>query len=540
MTDAFIRETPDVHDDGAGVPAFAAGTSERAITATSPGYTYFTDYKGNRWLCCTCMKEFLTYAQQLAIKKGLLKQGFDVWQLTGSAAASAGTHEQGGAFDLLLQTSDAWVKFFRDLGATATWRRTTAQGFTKQHLHGVLNGCPHNAPARYQVTEQKSGPPAGGGDGLTGTRPDYHPDPSPYRTWQQGVTEMKRLLGLSAVTAQTTLSITPQSNVTGAFSLLRGRTPTLMPGTHVYEYEAAPGVWKEFKRITPVGGNSSFYHSFGGTHGVRLRYVPADPLKSKPTTSGVLQVRTYNLATQTAQAAKVPALEKEIVTLKARIAELEKPKDDGAPPADGPALGVDVSGHQTISQVQTLAKDASVAFVLAKASEGQSWKSADYGLQRAELGSKIFGAYHFAWPNQDPAVEAGNFLTAAALKSGELAALDLERATAGESWVTRVRYAVAWLERVSGALNCTPLVYVNWTWIKGLRDAASVTEWDQLVRFPLWLAEWSGVPGQFSTVDPKAGSTKGWPVLVHQYGVVDEVDRNWVGSLAALKAVTVK
>jgi hypothetical protein len=54
--------------------------------------------------------------------------------------------------------------------------------FTINHIHGVLTGCPHNQPARYQITEQLHG-----GDGLVGTRPDPLPDPQVYRDWKQGI-----------------------------------------------------------------------------------------------------------------------------------------------------------------------------------------------------------------------------------------------------------------------------------------------------------------------------------------------------------------
>lgn len=543
---AFVRELPDVHDEGAGVPAFPAGTSERAITAASPGYGYFTDYKGNRWLCCDCVNTFLTLAQRLAIKKGMIKQGLDVWQLTGSAAASAGTHTQGGAFDLLLQTSDAWVKFFRDLGATATWRRTTAQGFAKVHLHGVLNGCPHNSPARYQVTEQKSGPPAGGGDGLTGTKPDYHPDPNPYRTWTQGVQEMKRLLGDLAVSPATSLVIAPQSNIKGGFSLLTARTPTLVAGTHVYEYETTAKTWAPFKSIVPVKGASSTYWSFGGTHRVRVRYVPKDPLQAKPSTSAPLQVRTYDLAAQTALAAQVPGLktltaeqQQQIATLKARIAELEAKQepDPPAPSVPVPALGVDVAGYQTVAQIKALPAD--VQFIIVKATEGLTYDSPLYVQQTLAAAGRLTGSYHFAWPEQDVVKEAQHYLQTAKPASGQIVALDLEHDGAS-TWPARVAYALAWLRYVENATGAIPLVYVNWTWIKGLRSAATVAEWEELTTFPLWLAEWTKTPGQHSSVDAKPGSSSQWDVLIHQYDVIDNIDRNWTPDLNALRSIAVR
>ena len=41
-------------------------------------------------------------------------------------------------------------------------------------------------------------------------------------------------------------------------------------------------------------------------------------------------------------------------------------------------------------------------------------------------------------------------------------------------------------------------------------------------------------------MSPKAGSSKGWPILLHQYGVVDGLDRNFTPDIAALRALAVK
>ena len=220
--------------------------------------------------------------------------------------------------------------------------------------------------------------------------------------------------------------------------------------------------------------------------------------------------------------------------LEARIEALE--------PQNGPAFGVDVSGHQTLAQVQAAAGDNANRFVIVKATEGEGWKADVYPAQvgAVRTAGKLAGAYHFAWCNQDPLKEAANFLAGAALKPGDMAALDLERETAGESWATRVTYALAWLDEVKAKTGATPLVYVNWNWIKGLRTAATVAQWDRLVAYPLWLAQWTGTAGQFDTVSPKTGSSKGWPVVVHQYAVVDNLDRNWTPDLAALRALAVK
>src|SRR5690242_6416271 len=154
-------------------------------TPSTPGYTAYTDAYGKKWTACVCLAEWLKWYEKCLLVKGLIKSNIDVWQLTGGATASAGTHSQGGAFDLLYQTTDAHVAVSREMGAPASWRRTIAQGFTRVHQHGVLTGCPHNSPARYQIDAQKAGYNGLGTNGRGGK--DYHPDPKVYRTWQQGI-----------------------------------------------------------------------------------------------------------------------------------------------------------------------------------------------------------------------------------------------------------------------------------------------------------------------------------------------------------------
>lgn len=200
-----------------------------------------------------------------------------------------------------------------------------------------------------------------------------------------------------------------------------------------------------------------------------------------------------------------------------------------------------MSGHQTLDQVRAAAADPANSFIIAKATEGTGWRSPVYVDQSNAAGGKFLGAYHFAWTNQDPLKEAENFLAHSALGEGEIAALDMERADAGESWETRVAYALAWCDEVKEKTGATPLIYLNWTWIKGLRTAATLEQFDRLITYPLWLAEWTGVAGQHSTVTHKDGAGQDcWPVLIHQYAVADGLDRNWTPDLNKLKAIAIK
>lgn len=97
----------------------------------------------------------------------------------GGVAASAGTHDGGGAVDIRTRhlTRDQRVKLVRALkdAGFAAWYRTTAQGFSGPHIHALAIGDKEMASgARNQVASFDAGR-----DGLRGNRIDktYRPDP---------------------------------------------------------------------------------------------------------------------------------------------------------------------------------------------------------------------------------------------------------------------------------------------------------------------------------------------------------------------------
>lgn len=120
------------------------------------------------------------YEKEL-LRRGVIKHSIDIYQLIGGAAASGGTHATGGAFDIV-QRSDEAIYVARQMGADATWNRST---MSPPHAHGVLRGCPHNGPARYQIEAVDDGY-NGLGTGGRGGRDDG-PRPLSKRTWREGI-----------------------------------------------------------------------------------------------------------------------------------------------------------------------------------------------------------------------------------------------------------------------------------------------------------------------------------------------------------------
>ena len=143
---------------------------------------YAVDFRGRP--ACPCLAEWLPVYEAELIRRGVVKQSIDIAQLIGGAEASANTHSKGGAFDIW-QHDDVTVWVARQMGADATWARTTGSFANSRHAHGVLTGCPHNGPARYQIDAVRHGY-NGLGSGGRGA-PDDGPRPLSDRTWRQGI-----------------------------------------------------------------------------------------------------------------------------------------------------------------------------------------------------------------------------------------------------------------------------------------------------------------------------------------------------------------
>lgn len=140
---------------------------------------------------CPCLAEWLPAYEAELQRRGILAGELHIYQLIGGYVGSGGTHATGGAFDLLdlPGEEDLWVG--RQMGADAYWTRPEnwdGDGGIR-HNHGVLRGCPHNGPARYQIESPTFGVDHNR-DGLShGGRgaPDTGPRPLSGRTWREGI-----------------------------------------------------------------------------------------------------------------------------------------------------------------------------------------------------------------------------------------------------------------------------------------------------------------------------------------------------------------
>ena len=226
-------------------------------------------------------------------------------------------------------------------------------------------------------------------------------------------------------------------------------------------------------------------------------------------------------------------------------------------------LGTDVYSGNSAAKVTAAIRRADMAFTIAKATEGRTFKDQRHHAIRTEVkdAGDVFGSYHFSWLSNPGADEAKAFLDWAQPQDGELVAGDFEdwgpkdangvrTYMVGVSWAQRFKHAVDWVTTVIDETGTRPLIYVNWNFLKGFRTAATVADWEWFIDNPLWLAQWQtgGVqtlPGQFDYAAPKAGSTKEWHPTFHQYisgsTASSGLDEDWfVGDRAALESFTIQ
>ena len=136
---------------------------------------------------CACVAEWIPVWEAMCLREGITSGFYDgktctIFQLTGSASASAGTHSQGGAIDNAMLDARG-IRIAREMGASASWRRLWPGNL---HSHMVLEGCPHNGPARYQIAAVKLGRDGLGWLGLAGKDTEHRPET--WRTWREGIT----------------------------------------------------------------------------------------------------------------------------------------------------------------------------------------------------------------------------------------------------------------------------------------------------------------------------------------------------------------
>lgn len=200
-------------------------------------------------------------------------------------------------------------------------------------------------------------------------------------------------------------------------------------------------------------------------------------------------------------------------------------------------FGFDISHYQNTEDIRwdSLSignKTIPLEFVVMRATMGK--KNADKNFDEFWISAKehhlIRGAYHFYRADEDPVIQANNFLENVKLESGDLPpVLDIEKIPRTMSKEKLIENLKVWCKIVEETYGEKPIVYTYYHYYKDYLKG----EFDE---YPLWLANYNDVP-QPSPDD----SWDFWQFSENGivYGINSKIDLNiYNGGIWSLKSLT--
>jgi lysozyme len=164
-----------------------------------------------------------------------------------------------------------------------------------------------------------------------------------------------------------------------------------------------------------------------------------------------------------------------------------------------PPIGIDVSHANGRLNWGAIARSGRIAFVYAKATEGDAWVDPLYAANRTAIreAGLLRGAYHFFRPVRPVAQQAARFLSAVKEQEpGDLPPmLDLEETSREhDEWpaiepARRAPLALEWLERIEQALGRRPIIYTRRNFVEDIFGRA-----EALAAYPVWIAHYTAAP----------------------------------------------
>ena len=202
-------------------------------------------------------------------------------------------------------------------------------------------------------------------------------------------------------------------------------------------------------------------------------------------------------------------------------------------------FGIDISHYQRQEDIEwdslTIGNGSiPIEFILLRASMGKNKSDLHFEefWQKAKKHNLIRGAYHFYRPDEDPVLQANNFLEQVKLEEGDLApVLDIEKRPHLISDEKLIENLKIWCKIVENAYGVKPIIYSYYFYHKDHLK-------DHFKDYPLWLANYNDVlsPSDTTPWNFWQFTEKG---IVH--GIKTKVDVNiYNGSTWSLKDLTVQ
>lgn len=157
--------------------------------------------------------------------------------------------------------------------------------------------------------------------------------------------------------------------------------------------------------------------------------------------------------------------------------------------------GFDISHYQNKEDIQwdSLSignKTIPLEFVVMRATMGN--RSADkhfnHFWEQAQTHHLIRGAYHFYRADEDPVIQANNFLTNVKLETGDLPPiLDIEKIPKRKTNKKLIEDLKVWCKIIEEAYGEKPIIYTYYHYYKDFLKG-------EFEEYPLWLANYNDVP----------------------------------------------
>lgn len=200
-------------------------------------------------------------------------------------------------------------------------------------------------------------------------------------------------------------------------------------------------------------------------------------------------------------------------------------------------FGMDISHYQrkediTWDSLSIGNRAIPIKFVVLRATMGN--KSADKHFDEFWNLSKkhelIRGAYHFYRADEDPVMQANNFLENVKLESGDLPPiLDIEKIPRRKSTKKLVEDLKIWCRIVEEAYGAKPIIYTYYNYHKDFLKG-------EFNDYPLWLANYNDVPQPTPDSDWKIWQFTENGIV---YGINTKIDLNvFNGNMWSLKRLT--